>query len=185
MNTIIIGLVGKKGSGKETVGKFLKNLLPDKKIEIVRFSDTLADILDTLDISKSRENLQHLAVVLDNGFGKGTLTHAVSRRLMSIPSDIVVLDGIRWPSDLEMFLQLPKKILVYLKADSEIRYQRLLGRQEKAGEGQTTWEQFLKEDQAQNEIYIEEIGAKADYVIDNNGSLEYFEKQVEGLTLDL
>jgi dephospho-CoA kinase len=175
---LYIGLVGKKGCGKDSFGKLLKEILPEKKIEVVRFSDILF-------IEKTRHNLQHLAVVLDNGFGKGTLTNAVEMRLRNIQADIVVLDGIRWKTDIEMLRKLPDNKLVYITTDTQVRFERISQRKEKAGEAGVSYEQFIQEDNAENELYIEEIGAGADYNIENNGSLEELKEKLKDLSFKL
>lgn len=62
----------------------------------------------------------------------------------------------------------------------QVRFERLKIRQEKVGEAKT-FEQFMKEEKAKNEIYIPRIGKKADFKIENNGTLEEFRQQVNKL----
>src|SRR4051812_31081631 len=110
---LVIGIVGEKGSGKETFATFLKEIIPDKVIFHARSSDILAETLQIWDLVSTRHNLQQLAIVLDQGFGKGTLTHAVAKRIKDSNADIVVFDGVRWFSDAEMIRSFPENILVY------------------------------------------------------------------------
>lgn len=176
--SVVIGLVGEKGGGKETFGKLLTAMAVPKTARVVRFSDTLSDVLDILALERTRRNLQHLAVVIDEGFGKGTFTNAVKQRLLKETADIVFLDGVRWPTDYEMLTSLPNSLLVYVTADPKTRFERLRARKEKTGEANTTWEQFMAEEQAENERYIPQIGAKADFTIKNEGTLEEFNANV-------
>lgn len=175
---LVIGLVGEKGGGKETVGTLIAQLASPRTVSTVRFSDTLADVLDILSLPRTRQNLQHLAVVIDQGFGVGTFTNAVRERLIKRTEDIVILDGIRWPTDLEMLRSIPGALLVYVTADARIRFDRLRARKEKAGEESASWEQFMAEEQAQNETYIPTIGAQADVRIDNIGTLDELRDRV-------
>lgn len=175
---IVIGLVGEKGSGKETFGNLLQEILLDQKIYRIRFSDILVDTLKIWDIPKTRENLQKLAVVMKNGFGEERLPHAVETRINQSDADIVLIDGIRWMADVNFLKSFDKNLLVYITANLKIRYERLKNRSEKVYEEATTFEQFMKEEQAENELLIPKIGSGADYKIINNGTFEQFKKEV-------
>lgn len=175
---LIFGLVGEKGSGKETFGNLLMETAKTKKIARIRFSDILNYTLKLWDLPNTRENLQHLAVIMDNAYGIGTLSHALSKQIRETKADIVIMDGVRWKSDVKLIRSFPDNILVYITADLDIRYHRLKLRKEKKDEAKT-YEQFMKEEKAQNELLIPQIGSKADFRIENNGSLEDFKKEVE------
>lgn len=167
---LIIGLVGEKGSGKETFGNFLIEFVQDKKIERVRFSDLLKDTLLLWDIPLTRENLQKLAVLMDNGFGEGILSHAIYQRVSQINADIVILDGVRWKTDEDLIRRFPKNLMVYITAKLKTRFERIKKRNEKVGEAKN-YSQFLKEEKAENELLIPKIGSRADIKIENNGNL--------------
>lgn len=177
----IIGLTGKKGSGKETVGRFLAEFMPGKVVKVLRFSDPLAEICDIMYLPKTRHNLQLMGMVMIRNFGDDTLTNAVFQRIKNTEADIIVLDGVRWPADYEMLRNLPDSELIFIDADMQTRFERIRKRKEKAGEEGVSFEQFEAEDRAENEIHIDEIGAKADIKIDNNGSLEDFRSQVKAI----
>ncbi len=175
---LIIGLVGEKGSGKETFGNILKGLIPQKDIYRIHFSDILIETLDLWDISKTRGNLQILAQYMDK-FGTGLLSKAIKKRVENSKAEIIIVDGIRWQSDFEMLKSFQKNLLVYITADLQLRYERTKKRREKAFEEAASFEQFIKEEKAKNETLIPKIGEKADYKIINNGSLEEFKLAVE------
>lgn len=180
----IIGLVGEKGSGKETFGNFLMETSPKKisgaflRIRRIRFSDILNQTLMLWTIPKTRENLQHLAVVMDTGFGTGTLTDSISNKIKRIDADIVILDGVRWETDEMLVRNFPKNYLIYITADADLRFERLKKRSEKKGEAKTLT-QFLKSEKAKNELLIQKIGKRANVRIVNNGTFEDLKKQVE------
>lgn len=179
MAKLVIGLVGEKGGGKGKCTELIKTLIQEGTVKSARFSDVLNDILTTLHISASRENLQKLVLNLKNAFGPDVLTNAVYHRMLNEQADIVILDGVRWSTDEQMLRKLPNNALVYITADANIRYERTKIRGEKAGEDKTTFEQFLKEEQVETELFIPQIGSRADVKINNNGSLEEYEKQVK------
>lgn len=179
---IVIGLVGEKSGGKGAFQKLLVELINNQyRIAHVRFSDVLLETLKLWGIENSRPNLQKLSPAMVRAFGEGVLTRVVKKRIENLDVDIVILDGVRWFSDLEMLRQLPDNILIYITADAKKRHQRSQARKEKVGEENTTFEQFMKEEQAETEKYIPKIGARADYKITNNGNLEKLRQEIKAL----
>lgn len=180
----IIGLVGEKGSGKETFGNFLMEISQKKinreflRIKRIRFSDIINYTLKLWDLPQSRENLQHLAVLMDTGFGAGTLTHSIHYQINHTVADIIILDGVRWETDEMLVRNFPKNYLIYMTADADLRYERLKKRSEKKGEAKTL-AQFLKSEKAKNELLIGKIGKRANLKIVNNGTFEDLKKAVE------
>lgn len=175
----IIGLVGEKGSGKDTFAHILTGLVPDQKIVHIRFSDLLKQTLSLWDLPITRSNLQKLAQILEEGFGAGTVAHGIGIQIQKTQADVIVLDGIRWLPDVELLKTFPNSTLIYITADPKLRFERLKQRGEKDGESNMSFEQFQEEEQAKNELLIPQIGSKADFKIANNTSIEDFKKEVE------
>lgn len=173
----IIGLVGEKGSGKDTFAKYLQEI-SDKTVAHIRFSDLLKQTLKLWDLPITRANLQKLAQVLED-FGTGTVAHGLEKQIQNTKADIIILDGIRWKPDVKLLKKFPKHLLVYITADPKLRFERLKSRGEKDGEAEMSFEQFSEEEKAPNELLIPEIGSGADYKIENNSSIENFEKEVK------
>lgn len=173
---LLIGLVGEKGSGKDTFAKYLTEI-SNKKIIHIRFSDLLKETLKLWDIEPSRANLQKLAQVLED-FGSGTVAHGLEKQIQNAEAEIIILDGIRWHPDVELLKKFPNSKLIYITADPKLRFERLKSRGEKAGESEMTYDQFLEEEKAPNELLIAEIGSKADAKIENNESIENFDKEI-------
>lgn len=178
---IVIGITGEIASGKDTfTTNFISNAI-GKRITRVRFSDILHETLEMWDIPATRNHLQTLAIVMDQGYGKGTLTHAMYHRITYDDSDIVVVEGVRWMSDVEMIRKFDTNYLIYVTADQNARFERVKKRRQKVGEENTTYDQFLQEDSAPTEIDIKKIGAIADFTVDNNGALLEIQKKSKEL----
>ncbi len=178
MQKLVIGLVGEIGSGKGTVVDVFEELFPNKKIITIKFSDILADLLKILYMPKTRDNLQKMAIAIDEMFGAGTFNYAVRRRIEGIDADIVFADGVRWPADEKMIRDM-NGIMIYVTADQKIRYQRVIVRKEKEGEDATAFEKFQKQDTMKNETFIADIGSRADHRIVNEGTLDEMKQEVE------
>jgi dephospho-CoA kinase len=174
---LLIGLVGEKGSGKDTFAKYLQEI-SEKKIAHIRFSDLLKQTLKLWDLPLTRANLQKLAQVLED-FGSGTVAHGLEKQIRETEADIIILDGIRWKPDVELLKKFPDPKLVYITADPKLRFERLKNRGEKIGESEMSYEQFLEEEKAPNELLIPEIGSEADLKIENNGSIQEFDSEIK------
>ena len=196
---LVIGLVGENGSGKGTFVKALRKAFPGYRIRHRRFSDLLSKTLRDWSLPKTRRNLQKMAVGMRNEFGPNTLAHAmeevIRRDLIEeiakrdyqdknrTKSPLVILDGVRWMPDVKMLKKLPNSILCYITADQEIRFTRMKKRKEKKGEAFMTWERFLREEKAPNEVLISHIGKRYANVsvLRNNGTKREFLELAERL----
>lgn len=175
MAMLVVGLVGEKGGGKGTAVPLISEALPaGTRCVGVRFSDILRETLTLWHLAHTRANLQNLSKMMDAEFGNGTLAHAMGHRIANIAADVVVLDGVRWEADRLLIRSFASNLLVYITANTRVRYERLRVRKENAKEHETSYEQFLEEEQATSERAIPAIGATADVRIDNEGSREEF-----------
>ena len=175
----VIGLIGEKGSGKQTFVNFLKEIAPDLNIRQVRFSDILAQTLMIWDIPITRTNLQKLSLTMNDAFGQASLANAAKFSIEGDLADIIIFDGIRRESELKLVKEMENSILIYISADQKLRYERLKKRSEKVGEVGLTYEQFLKEEESNAEKNIPKLGKKADIGLDNDSTLEDFKKNIQ------
>jgi dephospho-CoA kinase len=176
---LIIGLIGEKGSGKETVGNFILELVGTKKAVRIRFSDILAETLTLWNLPLNRNNLQYMAIIMNQQFGAGTLTEAMRNRMKTIKADVIIIDGLRWETDIELLRSFPNNKLIYVTADEQTRYERIKARKEKIGEGSVTFDKFREEELMKNEILIPSLGKEADVTIVNDSDLEKLRAKVE------
>ncbi len=176
---IVLGLVGEKGSGKQTFADYLKKMAKGKKIAHMRFSDILKETLELWSLELTRSNYQQVSIAFNKTFGAGTLSNALYQRVMKQPADIVILDGVRWLSDEKLINSFPEKRLIYITAKAKTRWERVTKRGEKAGEADASLEQFMAEEKVKTETLIPKIGKRADIRIDNNGTFKDLENQVK------
>ncbi len=173
----IIGLVGEIGSGKGTVVELFEELLPNARIIKLKFSAILADVLDVLHIPKTRDNLQKLAIIIDETYGEGTFAHAMEERIRATDADIIFVDGMRWPADERLIITVGG-VVMYITADQRTRYERITQRGEKVGETDTTFEQFQHQESMKNETFIKDIGSRAQFVLHNDKDLATLRSEV-------
>lgn len=178
MSKVIIGLVGTLASGKETTKKYLAEKYGAKDC---RFSSILRDVLTRLTIPNSRENLQKISTVLRANFGEDLLASAIAADASKLDADIVVIDGVRRFTDIEHLKDLPNFVLVKIDANPKLRYERMKLRNENVGDDKKTFEEFLKDHEAEADKQIPEVMKTAKYSIDNSGSFEELYYQIDGI----
>ena len=178
----VFGLVGEKGSGKQTFVNFFKALHPDLNIRQVRFSDILAQTLVLWDIPLTRPNLQKLGLVMNQSFGEHALADAAKFSIDGDKADVIILDGIRRLAEYELVKEM-KGTLIYITAEQNLRYQRLKLRSEKVGEIGLSFEQFLEEEKAQAEEEISKISKKAMIKIENNETKDEFREKINKIVV--
>ena len=174
---ITLGLVGEPGSGKGTVSEYL-----EKTHSATRFrsSYVLDEILKHLGIPNERANQTMLVSGLRNTFGEDVLAKSIAHSIETSENAVNVIDGIRMPKEVETYDQIPSFHLVYVTAPVEMRHEKIIKRGEKAGEENLTLEEFKHfEETKVTEIHIGEIGSKAEFRIDNTGTLEELYAKVD------
>jgi len=182
-NPLVIGLVGTAGSGKDTAASYIKRKYGAEEF---RFSYLLVETLKIFDIEISRDNLAWLMNILKRKYGKDVLTKAMKKTIQKMSrSKLVVINGIRLPSDYKLLRSFKRNVLVFLDAPAKTRWQRVCQRQEKSDDN-VSFKEFQKLISAENERHIAKLGKKADFVIINDGGLDKFHlditKVIEGLT---
>ena len=157
----IIGLTGRNAAGKGTVA----NLLKERSFEYHSLSDTLRSELRKRGVEESRDELIKI----------GNISTSANH----------IVDSIRNPSEAD---SLNRKYpnhefyLISVDADPEIRFQRLKTRG-RIGDS-STWEQFLhqealeeSDDPSKQQLLL--TMKKADFSLDNSGTIEQLENQID------
>ncbi len=173
---IIIGTVGKIASGK---GAITNHVLEKYQATEYRFSDILRDILQRVHLDVVRENFASLSLGLRKYYGQDILAYALAQDIKNDDNKIIVVDGIRRIQDLKYLKEMQEFILVYVDADIKVRYERLIGRNEKQDDKMKTFEEFQNDHELETETSIKELRNIADVTIDNNGTLEELNKQID------
>jgi dephospho-CoA kinase len=182
MDRIVLGIVGRKGSGKGTVAKILQEKYGAR---VFRFSGILADILERLDIEKTHDNLIQLSIILRQQFGEDTLKRAMIADILKSDARLIIVDGIRRLGDIAHLDELGTFHVLNITAPVEIRFERMTNRGEKIGENSMTFEEFKMLNVAPTEVTIADVEKKAWKTIDNSGTMEELEKQVVAIVEEL
>lgn len=182
MSKIILGLVGQIAAGKEVTKKYIALKYNAKDC---KFSTILRDVLNRVDVPVSRENLQKISTVLRSNFGEDLLAKSIAVDASKLDADIVVIDGVRRMADIKYLKELPNFYLIKIEADVKIRYERLILRNENAGDRDKTFEQFLNDHKSEADSEVPVVMLAAQMSIDNNGTLENLYGQIDKIVSEL
>ncbi len=173
---IILGFVGEMVSGKGTICDYLKD---NYDIGYHRFSTILRDVLNRLHLENNRANMQEISTLLRGKFGQDLLAKVIAEDVGGDSHNIVVVDGIRRFADIEYLKKIKGFKLIYITADLDARYNRLLKRTENTDDKTKTFDQFKKDHKQESESEVVSVGKTADITINNNGGFKELYQQVD------
>ncbi len=178
MSKLILGLAGEMASGKGTVAKYIIEKCNGGSYG---FSSALRDVAKRMHLEESRENLQKLSTIFRENFHDDILSEVIYQDVKKDDREIVAIDGVRRMADISFLEKLEGFKLVYLEADIESRYKRILDRRQNVDDQTKTFEEFKKDHEREAELQIKDLKKKADIVIDNNGSLKELYLQIDSI----
>ena len=125
--------------------------------------------------------MQELSSSLRKTFGDDLLASIIAKDVSNDEAEIVVVDGVRRLPDIKYLRELPGFSLVALQTDQKTRWERMTKRGENPDDLQKTFEQFKIDEQAEAEQHIAEVAKTAEFVLNNNGSLEDLHNQIKNI----
>ncbi len=174
---LVIGISGKIGSGKSSAAEYIAKKF---SAPVLKFSDVLLEILRLLSLPEERENFQRLGKALREAFGEDIIARALRTKIEKMNSKAIVLDGVRYKSEAEFVKSFPQGYLIYIQAEPEVRYSRVVKRASR-GEEEKSFSQFLQMEKADTESHFHEVKALADFVVENNSSLEELHTKLDSI----
>jgi dephospho-CoA kinase len=172
---VIIGITGMPGAKKTMVAK----LLSKYGIPYFTISSILREELINRGLEPTPENYAKLAKEMREKFGEEILAKKAWEFIKSsIPSKVIIIDGIRSPEEVSFFKNIARHFLLLLvHASPSTRFKRFKRRKHSFIR---TIEQFKAQEESNLELGIGEVIAQADYVIINESYFkESLKKQVD------
>ncbi len=180
---MIIGLTGENCSGKSTICEYLKK----KGFYYLSLSDAIREELKKENTPITRENLIAKGNELRKSFGPGALGKKVSSMLQKDKN--YVIDSIRNPSEVEELKKSGRFFLIYVTANSQIRFERIKSRNRE--EDPQTFDSFLRfeklemENEDKTKQNLKGTFALADKKLTNEGSFDLLHDGVDKLLSQL
>lgn len=162
---IVIGVIGKAGSGKDTI---TDHIAKKYKGKVIKFADPLNEMLSVFVDHVSREDQQWLSFEMRKRFGRDIFSKVLRKRILSSDS-LIILNGIRFWENFELLKSFKKNYSLFVDVNPKTRWKRVFGRKEKKDD-RVSFKKFQEIDNAETEVAIEAIGQKADFIINNEGN---------------
>ncbi len=178
MKKVIIGVAGEIASGKDTAGKYIAEKYNALSL---RFSQPLRDILDRMSLPQNRENMAKLSLYLRKAFGEDVFSKVLLAESEASQNAMIVIDGVRRLPDIIHMETNTHFYFIYIDASADIRYERLIQRRQNTDDATKTPAQFTKDALLETESQILELKERADFVINNDGTLEELERQIDDI----
>ncbi|MBI4097167.1 MAG: AAA family ATPase [Candidatus Levybacteria bacterium] len=173
----ILAFVGMPGSGKSEAAHYLQ----EKGFAYIRFGDLTDEGLREKGLPLTPENEKHYREEIRENEGMDVYAKRATPKIQTIleTEDNVIIDGLyAWEEYTFLDKQFQGMIVVYVFTEPHIRYQRLSARLVRP----LTHDEARLRDFAEIEL-LNKSGpiAIADYLIENNGSLEDLHQKIDSL----
>ena len=176
MKFLVLGLTGKRGSGKDTAAFHLRDKYG---FQILTYTDhVLTPILEKKYKEVTRENLINLALEMRKEKGNHILTELICRKIGK--EGFWVVSGVRYPEEYEYFKGqfLEGFKMINVGCEAKKRYERTKKRGTK-GEADMTFKDFMDIEKKETEKVIDETITHAQFSVDNNGTIGELQKSLD------
>lgn len=181
---IIVGVVGRNGSGKDEIVKRLK---AKYDVPLMSTGDITREIAKESGIEPNRDNLHKITQECWAKYGREYYPGRIAKKVIENEWKIAGWTGIRPPSDVKIIKQFLGNnfILVNVEiTDIRVRFERLAKRGEERDA--KVYEDFLEQERSENEIFqLDETISMANYSILNDGTLADLHKEIDKFAEDV
>ena len=122
---------------------------------------------------------------LRKAFGEDILSKGLIVEAAKSDKDIVVVDGVRRLPDIMQMQASEGFYFIYVEASPEKRYERLTQRHQNSDDAGKTLAQFEKDALLEAESQIRDLKEHADFVVNNDGTLEELQKQIDDIVAQI
>lgn len=176
---IIFGVTGLSGSGKDTVAEYLKSV----GFATTSLSDRIREECGLRGLPLDRDTLIRVGNELRENFGLSVLAERSLAMIKNSGQDKFVLTSIRHPKEVEFLKAKGNFWLLEIFVPFETRFERIKGRL-REGDQEITLEKFKEQEERElagsaTQQQLLKVMELADFRIDNSGSLEETQKQME------
>jgi dephospho-CoA kinase len=174
---LIVGLVGERLAGKDTVANYLVEKYGALHL---KYSTVMDEVLDVLDLPRSRRNEMDVSVAMRKTFHDNVWWDAIKKKASTSTAPIVVINGNRFPDEFKLAQDFGAR-MIYITAPMDMLYERFARRQEKVDDNLMTRAAFEELDNEPTEVHIAGLGAQCEYKIENSGNLEELKEKVDAI----
>ena len=168
----VIGITGHARSGKTTATEHLRT---NHGAIVFVNSVPIGEIINVVGGRRDRQTYSTLTTALLNVFGRDFLAHHWLRTIDQSPKErFYVVDGIRYVEELETYRKVTDFYLIGIRSDDKYRFHRSQRAPDSEKDHGQTYKDFLAQKLKLNESFIDKITSQADFVVENDGSIDHF-----------
>ena len=175
--SMIIGITGTNGAGKDTIVRFFQG----KGFQMYSCSDILRDECKQRGWDITRDHLIEIADTMREQEGYGVLAERVVEKIIKDNPGKTVVNSVRHPGEVEILRKQDNFLFISVDAPIEMRYQRIIGRNQNK-EDDVSFEEFTKQERLVGEGGQQQLAPTmdlADISILNASTLKDFHEQLE------
>lgn len=178
---MIIILTGTIGTGKSVVAGFLQ----EKNFKILKFSDSVREILEEKKLQATRENMQLIGAELRQKHGQGALGKILREKIENDLAENYCLDGARNPEEILEIKKLPNVKVIGVTVPMQTLIERIQKRQRDLDKAETPAEIREKIEielgtlPSPAHFNIQGCLDIADIIIENTGTIADLEKRAD------
>lgn len=162
MTKLIVCLTGMPGAGKSTIAEGLKS----KGYEIINMGNAVRNEAKKRNLEPTGPNLGKLMLELREKNGPGAVAELVKSQIENSTSEVILIDGIRSSSEIEVLRKYGTVKLLAIHASTETRFDFL--QQRGRSDDPKTKENFEERDDRELGVGISNPIALSDDAISNN-----------------
>jgi len=176
----VIGVVGLPASGKGEFSRIAKGM----GIPVVVMGDVVRKEVSEAGLKQNDKNMGEMSRCLRQGFGMDALAQLTIPIIETLKSKVVLIDGIRGDAEVNTFSHKFKDFhLIAVESSFETRLKRLSERGR--SDDQIDKEGLKNRDERETGWGLLNAMSMADYVLENEGTIEKFEHSVRKLLEDI
>ncbi len=175
---IVIAICGLPGSGKTTAIEAIEDLGI-----IVTMGDVVRDEVKKRNLKPSGDNIGKIAKELRDRFGPAIIAEKCVEFIKNKDEKIVFIDGVRSLSEVEIFRKYWKFPIIAIIVNKEKRFKHLFERNR--SDDPKSIEDLKERDQREIEFGLDKVLENADYVIQNNESVDELKRKIRKLILEI
>jgi dephospho-CoA kinase len=176
---IIIGITGTIGAGKGTVVEYLVKHHGYSHFSVRKF---LTEAIHQLNLPLNRDSMVEVANEMRANNSPSYIVEQLLQKAIE-NGEHAIIESIRTPGEIDALRQKANFFLLAVDADPALRYDRVIKR--KSETDQISFEVFIENEKREmtstdpNKQNLANCIAKADFVLNNDGSFEDLDTQIE------
>lgn len=175
----VIGTCGTIGAGKDAAGDYIIEKYGYKKLTV---GDLVREEAAKRGIELSRENTTNVSEEMRQKHGATYWLEKVADKIVQSGWKKAIVAGVRLPTDDELLRKRFGKDykLVLIDAEPKLRYERMQDRAR--ADAPKSFEDFEKQEKTEWSLFkLDVTFKKADYTVDNNGTMDELKEKIDKL----